>query len=140
MADAKEIVRRFYEEPWSGDFSVIDELVSPDYVAHDPAEPEPIRGPAGANGNVEKYLAGFSDARVTVDDQVAEGNMVATRWTGHGTHSGEIAGVAPTGKEVTVSGLTISRLENGLVVEEWTNWDTLGMLMQLGAVPMPSPA
>ena len=139
MADAKEIVRRFYEEPWSGDFSVIDELVSPDYVAHDPAEPEPIRGPAGAKGNVEKYLAGFSDARVTVDDQVAEGNMVATRWTGHGTHSGEIAGVAPTGKEVTISGLTISRLENGLVVEEWTNWDTLGMLMQMGAVPMPSP-
>ena len=138
MADAKEIVRRFYEEPWSGDFGVIDELVSPDYIAHDPSEPEPIRGPAGAKANVEKYLAGFSDARVTVDEQIAEGNTVATRWTGHGTHSGEIAGVAPTGKEVTVSGLTITRLENGLVVEEWTNWDTLGMLIQLGAVPMPA--
>jgi steroid delta-isomerase-like uncharacterized protein len=140
MADVKNIVRRVVEEPWSGDFSAIDELVSPDFVGQDTAEPEPIRGPAGAKANVEKYLAGFSNARVTVDEQIAEGTTVVTRWTGRGTHDGEIAGIAPTGKEVTVSGLTISRLENGKVVQEFTIWDTLGMLVQLGAVPMPATA
>jgi steroid delta-isomerase-like uncharacterized protein len=140
MADAKEIVRRLTEEPWTGNVAVIDELASPDYVGHDPTESEPIRGPAGLKASLEKYKTGFSDARVTVDDQIAEGDRVATRWTGRGTHDGEIIGVAPTGKEVTVSGLTISRVENGLVVEEQTEWDALGMLVQLGAVPAPTAA
>ena len=140
MADAKEIVKRLIEEPWTGSFDVIDELVSPDFVGYDAAEPEPIRGPAGVKANVEKYLAGFSDARCTVDDQVAEGDKVATRWTGHGTHDGEMAGIAPTGKEVTITGLTISKVENGKLVEDRTVWDTLGMLVQLGAVPMPTTA
>ena len=88
----------------------------------------------------EPRTTGFSDARVTVDDQIAEGDKVATRWTGRGTHDGEIVGVAPTGKEVTVSGLTISRVKNGLVVEEQTEWDALGMLVQLGVVPAPTAA
>jgi predicted ester cyclase len=114
--------------------------VSPDFVGYDAAEPEPIRGPAGVKANVEKYLTGFSNARVTVDDQVVEGNKVATRWTGKGTHDGEIAGVAPTGKEVTITGLTISTVENGKLVEDRTVWDTLGMLVQLGAVPVPTSA
>jgi predicted ester cyclase len=140
MADAKEIVKRLIEEPWTGSFDVIDELVSPGFVGYDAAEPEPIRGPGGVKANVEKYLAGFSDARCTVDDQVAEGNKVATRWTGTGTHDGEIAGIAPTGKEVTITGLTISKVENGMLVEDRTVWDTLGMLVQLGAVPMPTTA
>jgi len=69
-----------------------------------------------------------------------EGDHVATRWTGRGTHTGEIAGIAPTGKDVTVSGITVSRFEDGLVVEEWTTWDTLGMLVQIGAVPAPAQA
>ena len=140
MADAKEIVRRLTEEPWTGNVGVIDELASPDYIGRDPTEPEPVRGHAGLKAQLEKYKAGFSDARVTVDDQFAEGDRVATRWTGRGTHDGEIIGVAATGKEVTVSGLTISRVENGLVVEEQTEWDALGMLVQLGAVPAPTTA
>ncbi len=140
MTDAKQIVRRLIEEPWKGNWDVIDEYVAPGYVGHDPAEPEPIRGPAGVRANIEKYLAGFPGGGITVDDQIAEGDKVATRWTGRGTHTGEMAGISPTGKEVTVSGLTLSRLENGMVVEEWTTWDTLGMLMQLGAVPAPAQA
>jgi steroid delta-isomerase-like uncharacterized protein len=140
MADAKEVVRRLFEEPWTGDFSAVDEFVSPDYIGYDAAEPEPIRGPAGLKANVEKYQAGFSNARITVDEQIAEGDVVATRWTGKGTHDGEIAGVAATGKEVTITGLTISRLENGMLVEDRSVWDTFGMLVQLGAVPMPATA
>ena len=138
MADAKLIVKRLFEEPWKGNFEVIDEFVAPNYVGHDPAEPEPIRGPAGLRANIEKYLAGFPDGGITVDDQIVDGDKVATRWTGRGTQTGEVAGIAPTGKEVTISGLTISRLEGGMVVEEWATWDTLGMLIQLGAIPEPA--
>jgi steroid delta-isomerase-like uncharacterized protein len=135
-----EIVRRLWEEPWKGNWDVIETFVSPDYVGHDPSEPEPIRGPAGVRANVEKYLASFAGAAITVDHQVVEGEHVATRWTGRGTHTGEIAGIAPTGKDVTVSGITVSRFDDGLVLEEWTTWDTLGMLVQLGAVPAPAQA
>jgi len=140
MADSKTIVRRLLEEPWTGNWNVIDEAVAPGYVGYDPAVPEPIRGPAGVRANIQQYIDGFSDARITVDDQIAEGDKVATRWTGRGTQTGEISGIAPTGKQVTVTGLTISRLEGGMVVEEWTTWDTLGMLVQLGAVPAPAQA
>ncbi len=140
MADAKQIVKRLLEEPWTGSFDVIDEFVSPTYVGYDPSQPEPIRGIDGLKANFRQYMDGFHDARITVDDQIAEGDKVASRWTGRGTHTGEIAGIAPTGKEVTVTGLTISRLEAGKVAEEWTTWDTLGMLVQLGAIPAPAHA
>lgn len=135
MADAKKILRHLVEEPWKGNMDVIDEYIAPGYIGHDPSEPEPIRGPQGFRTQVEKYLAGFPDGRLTVEDQFAEGDMVATRWTGRGTHTGEIAGISPTGKEVTVTGLTFSRIEGDKVIEEWNTWDTLGMLVQLGAVP-----
>lgn len=140
MVDAKDIVKRLFEEPWKGNFEVFDEFVSPDYIGHDPAEPEPIRGPAGARANIEKYLAGFPGGAITVDEQIAEGDTVATRWTGRGTHGGEVAGIAPTGKDVTVAGVTISRIIDGKVVEDWTSWDTLGMLVQLGAIQEPARA
>lgn len=139
-ADAnKEIVRRLGVEPWEGSLGVIDELVAPDYVGHDPAQPE-MQGPQGIKEFVTGYLAGFPDGRITIDEQLAEGDLVATRWTGRGTHQGELMGIPPTGKQVTVSGITISRVKNGKVVEEWSNWDTLGMLQQLGVVPQMAGA
>jgi steroid delta-isomerase-like uncharacterized protein len=140
MPFEKEIVKRLFEEPWTGNFDAVDEFVAADYIGYDPSEPEPVKGPAGLKANVEKYLAGFSDARITVDEQIAEGDMVATRWTGRGTHDGEIAGIAPTGKQVTVQGLTLSRLKDGKVVEEHQVWDALGMMVQIGAVPAPAAA
>jgi steroid delta-isomerase-like uncharacterized protein len=140
MADAKDVVRRLIEEPWRGNVDIIDELVAPNYVAHDASEPEPIRGPEGVKANIRTYMAGVPDGQITVDHQIAEGSTVATRWTGRGTQTGEVAGIAATGKQVTVTGLTISRVERGQVVEEWTVWDTLGMLVQLGAVPEPARA
>jgi predicted ester cyclase len=139
MATNKEIVRRALEEPWR-DISVIDEVVDSSYVGYDPASPEPLRGPEGAKENVNQYRSAFEGAQITVKEQIAEGDFVATRWEGRGRHTGEILGTAPTGRDVVVSGLTLSRLANGKIVEEWTNWDTLGMLQQIGAVPAMSPA
>jgi steroid delta-isomerase-like uncharacterized protein len=130
----KEIVRRLGVEPWEGNLGVIDELVATDYVGHDPAQPE-MHGPDGIREFITTYLAGFPDGKITIDEQLAEGDLVASRWTGRGTQQGELMGVPPTGRQVTVSGITISRVKNGKVVEEWSNWDTLGMLQQLGVVP-----
>lgn len=140
MADHKTIIRQLIEEPWKGNLDVIDQYVAPGYVGHDPSQPQLIRGPDGLRATFQGYIDGFSDARITIDQQIAEGDLVASRWTGRGTHNGEIMGVAPTGKEVTVSGITLSKLQGGQVIEEWVNWDTLGMLAQLGAIPIPSTA
>jgi hypothetical protein len=136
----KTIVRRLLEEPWTGNLGIIDEYVDAKYVGYDPSQPEPLRGPQEVKEFVQMFLSGFSDGRITVDDQFAEGDMVASRWTGRGTQDGELMGIAPTKKQVTVPGITISKLKNGKVVEEWSNWDTLGMLQQLGAVPEPARA
>jgi predicted ester cyclase len=131
----KVIVRRAFEEPWKGNLDVIDELIATQYIGHDPANPEPLRGPAGVKEFISTYRAAFPDARITVEQQLAEGDLVATRWTGRGTHEGELMGISPTGKRVTVSGLTISRLEGDKIVEEFQNWDTFGRMQQLEAVP-----
>jgi steroid delta-isomerase-like uncharacterized protein len=131
----KKIVRRAFEEPWKGNLEVVDELYASNYIGHDPAVPEPLRGPKGVKEFISTYRAAFPDARITVEQQLAEGDLVATRWTGHGTHEGELMGISPTGKHVTVSGLTITRLEGDKIVEGFLNWDTFGMMQQLDAVP-----
>ncbi len=135
----KEIVRRALEEPWRNP-DVLDELVSDDYVGYDPSNPEPLRGVQGLKEFVNQYRSAFEGAQITVKQQIGEGDTVATRWEGRGRHTGELMGIPPTGKETVVSGLTLSRLKDGKIVEEYTNWDTLGMLQQLGAVPTGAPA
>jgi predicted ester cyclase len=140
MAEAKLRVQRLFEEPWKGNWDVIDEVVAPAYVGYDSGQPEPVHGPDGLREYFRRYSDAFPDARLTVHEQVVEGDKVATRWSARGTHAGEIAGIGPTGKEVTVSGLTISTLERGQVVQQWTTWDRLGMLVQLGAVPTAAEA
>lgn len=138
--DASTITRRVLEEPWRGNIDVIDELVASSYIGFDQAEPAPTQGSAAMRENVERYLAAFQDGSLVVDGQIVEGNRVSTRWTMKGTHTGEFAGMAPTGKQVTVSGVTISRIASGKVVEAWTTWDRLGLLVQLGAVGEPARA
>jgi predicted ester cyclase len=138
-AKNKDIVRRALEEPWRN-VDVLDELVSSDYIGNDPALPEPVRGIQGAKDNVNQYRAAFAGAQITVSELVGEGDLVASRWEGRGRHTGEIMGIAPTGRDVVVSGQTLSRLDKGKIVEEWANWDTLGMLQQIGAVPVGTPA
>src|SRR5947199_5825053 len=90
----KEIVRRLGVEPWEGKMGVIDEVVSPGYVGHDPAQPT-LQGPDGIKGFITAYLAGFPDGRIAIEEQLAEGDVVATRWTGRGTHTGELMGIPP---------------------------------------------
>jgi steroid delta-isomerase-like uncharacterized protein len=139
VADPKEIVRRVIEGVWT-DETVVDELVSDEYVGHDPAMPQPIRGRQGTKDNYRQYSDAFQGAHISVQEQIAEGDTVATRWEARGTHTGEMMGIPPTGREIVVTGQTISKLRDGKVTEEWTNWDTLGMLQQIGAIPTGAPA
>ena len=88
----------------AGKLDEVLELVGDDYVGHIPGVPEPIRGKDGFREFVNSYLAGFPDGTITVDDQIAEGEFVATRWTGRGTNTGELMGMPPTGKQVTLKG------------------------------------
>jgi steroid delta-isomerase-like uncharacterized protein len=140
MADIKEISRRLAEDPWRGKLDETVELVADDYVGHIPGTPQPIRGKNGYREFVTTYLSAFPDGTITIDDQIAEGELVATRWTGRGTNTGELMGMPPSGREVTLPGITYSRIVDGTLRESWVIWDTLSMLQQLGAVPETMPA
>ena len=109
-------------------------LVQATFVNHDPATGE-SKGPQGTRELIEGYRTAFPDIKITVEEQIAEGDLVATRWTAKGTHKGELMGIAPTGKESTVTGVTIDKIKDGKIVESWNNWDTLGMMQQLGVIP-----
>jgi predicted ester cyclase len=138
--DGKLIARWVIEEPWKGNWHVLDRHVSPTYIGHDLAEAESRPGPAALRASLERYAHAFPDGRLSVEDQIAEGGTVTSRWTFSGTQTGDLDGIPPTGKQVTVAGMTISRIDGDLVVEEWTSWDRLGILVQLGAVSEPAHA
>jgi predicted ester cyclase len=82
----------------------------------------------------------FPDTHFTIDAMVAEGDLVATRWTAQGTHTGDLMGIAPSGQRVTVTGMNINRVVNGKLSEGWGNFDQLGLLQQIGAIPMARQA
>jgi steroid delta-isomerase-like uncharacterized protein len=139
--DPKRVSRQVLEEVFDrGRLDVADELFAPNFVGHDPALPAPTTGVEAFKELVTGYRTAFPDLHVTVDEQVAEGTRVVTRWTAVGTHKGDLWGMTPTGKQATVTGITIDHVENGRIVESWTNWDTLGMMQQLGVVPAMAPA
>ena len=135
----KAIARRAIEEVFSaqGNLDVADELFAPNYVHHDPASPEDIRGPEGAKEFAGMYRTAFPDVQLSTQDQIAEGDKVVTRWIASGTHQGEFMGIAPSGNRVTVAGTSIERIVDGKIVETWDNYDALGMMQQIGATPFP---
>jgi steroid delta-isomerase-like uncharacterized protein len=136
MEANKAASRRILEEIFgAGRYEIADELIAADAVGHDPALPEPVKGPEGLKEAARGYRAAFPDLKLTADTVIAEGDTVAIRWIATGTHKGDLFGIAPTGKEATITGITIDRHADGKIVESWTNWDTLGLLQQLGAVP-----
>lgn len=129
----KAIVRRVLEEGMTRhDTSVIAEIY-PNCVYHSPVNGE-LRGDAFREF-VASILLAFPDAFATVLDQIAEGDKVMTHWSFTGTHKGKLLGIPPTGRRVTVTGICIDRIIDGKIVEEWEEWDSLGMMRQLGVVP-----
>ena len=133
-AENKGQLRRLFEEVWNqGSLAVVDELLVADYVLHDPAQQ--VRGPEGFKAYVSAFRAAFPDMHATIEDQIAEDDMVAMRVTVRATHKGEFQGLPPTGKQVILTGIDIQRIVDGKIAENWVNLDALGLLQQLGVIP-----
>jgi steroid delta-isomerase-like uncharacterized protein len=129
----KAQVRRVIDEIYNrGDLAVVDELAASDLVIH--VSSGEIRGREGGKQYVLALRTGFPDLHLTVEDQIAEGDMVVTRWTARGTHTGEFQSIPATGKAIRVAGTDIDRVIDGKSVECWAHVDELGLMQQLGAV------
>ena len=133
IEENKAVARRWNDEIWDkGNLAIIDELFASDFVWH--------HAPPGMMPNVESYkqyqtesLGAFGDMNCTVEVMVAEEDKVAIRWNWRGTHRGGYMGIAPTGKQVIMTGISILRVADGKIVEEWTEADNLGFMEQLGS-------
>jgi predicted ester cyclase len=131
-----QLAQRFFDEMCNGrNLALADQLFSPEHSYHDPGSPGVAAGPRGMKELIGTYQRAVEDARWTVDAMFRHGELIVTRWTGSGTHTGDLFGIRPTGKKVSVDGIWIHRVAGGQIVESWNCWDTLGMLQQLGAVP-----
>lgn len=132
----KDLVRRgLVEQVWNaGSQEAVDEVFAPDYRGHDPDRPD-LAGPEAVKRSVAQFHAAFPDFAISIDDLVAEDDRVVWRYTMTGTHSAEFLGVPATGRRVTATGISIFRVEDGMLREGWINFDALGMLRQMGALP-----
>jgi steroid delta-isomerase-like uncharacterized protein len=130
------IVRRFVEALNKGDEAGLESLVADDFVCHvagglaaGAKGPEVWRRRAGA------LRAAFPDYRITIEDLLADGDQVVMRYRGQGTHRGPLFGANPTNSPVTYTGIMVVRIREGKLVEEWTEYDQLGLMRQIGALP-----
>ena len=133
----KALVVRFVQEFWSqGNLAAADELMTPDVVIHQPE----VGGIAGLKAFNTAMRTAFPDWHSTPEELIAEGDRVAERWTGRGTHRGEFQGIPPTGKQVAVPGVVFYRIQDGKIVEFRGSFDLLSLLQQLGVSPALTPA
>jgi len=129
----KALVRRVYEEGLNrGNLAVLDELLGEDLVDHS-LFPGRETGRESFKRRFTLVRTAFPDATMTVEDAMADGDKVICRWTLRGTHAGPFGSVPPTGRSVVVTGINITRIAGGKIVEHWANFDHLGLLQQLGA-------
>jgi steroid delta-isomerase-like uncharacterized protein len=136
----KAIVRRLYEEVWNKRrVELVDELMSPSHAMHDSHLPDSGVGPEAYKRNVARFVTGFPDLHLAVEDMVAENDKVAVAWTISGTHKGEFRGVSPTGKKVSLEGITINHIANGKIMDSYVSADYLGLMQQLGVAPAFGP-
>src|SRR5262245_33751338 len=130
----KALVRRYYAEVLNQrNIAVLDELCSPTFVSQ--FSTGPAVGLAQFRQGVIASHTAFPDLHVTVQDQIADGDKVVTRWMAQGAHQGPFAGIPPTGKRVTVTAIHIHRVTNGKLIEHWEEINLLGLMQQLGVIP-----
>ena len=131
----KALANRVWEEVWHlGNLNLIDEWFTQDFVRHDPGG-RVLRGTDQNRQFIGSLRLSFPDVRYTVDDQIAEGDKVVVRYHFQGTNLGTFQGIPPTGKQITYTGILIYRFADGKIAEQWTEFDLLGLLRQLGVVP-----
>jgi steroid delta-isomerase-like uncharacterized protein len=135
----KSIVYRWVTEAWNqGNFSSVQALYPASYLLHDVSSPVAVQGPQGLVQFIGVMRQAYPDLRMNVTQTAAEGELVA--WSFHfvGTQTGELIGIPASGRKVEIDGMVFSRFEQGKWVEDYTNWDQLGMLRQIGAIPAPA--
>ena len=132
--DNKALTRRWFEEVWNkGRDDAIDEMMAPEGVAHGLEEAGGrLSGPAAFKRFYNQFRSGFPDTRVTIDQIIAEGDLVAVRFTARATHAGDGLGIKATGRPVTVTALAMARWRDGRIVEAWNEFDVAGLLRQIG--------
>jgi steroid delta-isomerase-like uncharacterized protein len=133
----KAVIRRWIEAYNERDLEAEAAVLAADYVAHVPAAPGPLEGLEAWRQFSGPFAEAFPDLRLTVEDIMAEGDMVAARVAFDGTHRGEFQGIPPSGKEVAFSSIEVNRVVDGKVEEHWVELDLLGLMQQLGAIPEP---
>jgi ketosteroid isomerase-like protein len=131
--------RWFFDIIAEGRLSVADEIFAANHVIHDPHGPPGgwPDGPEGLKMVARIFGGGFSGWDIVVDDQIAEGDRVASRWIASATNTGPVQGMPATGRPVRVTGVNVARFEDGKIAESWFNFDMLTLLQQLGAIPAP---
>ncbi len=135
--DNKILTHRLMECWNQGNIALLEEVLVPGFILHDPSSPIPAPGICNRE-DYKHYLASFVAAwqgHFTIEDTIAERDMVVNRWTYRGTHRGEWRGVSPTSNAVTFTGTAIYRAVDGKLVEGWENVDNLGVMRQLGLIP-----
>jgi predicted ester cyclase len=130
----KAIARRFFVALEANDQTALKELLAPHFVGHHFGAPGPLNHEMLLQG-ISAVNSAFSNNEYTIEDQIAEGDMVATRVTWRAIHSGDYQGLSPTGKQITISGIAIERHKDGKIVERWLNYDQWGLMQQLGLIP-----
>ncbi len=140
LTDAnKELIRRYVEaidNNDSSDWSILDEYIAEDFVAHNPPLPGATLDRDGMKEAAEIFRQA-TPGRHEIKMQVAEGDLVVCYIVGRGVHAGEILGLTPTGKEVETAGIVIHRIADGKIVEYWSVVDMAGVLQQVGVLPSP---
>jgi steroid delta-isomerase-like uncharacterized protein len=137
-ANNKEIAQRFMDECWNiGKMDSVRELVAEDCRIHDPVFPSLTSGADNLQRHIAMCRNAFPDLNFTIDDTIAERNEVVHHWTARGTHKAEFLGMQPTNRSATISGTTIFRMEGSKIVEQWSDWNLMSLLEQLGVTAAP---
>jgi steroid delta-isomerase-like uncharacterized protein len=134
--DNKALAHRFIEAINQKDFALIDQIYAPTYVRHDPANPQ-VRSREDYKQWLTQLCTAFPDLQFTIDDLMADGDKIICRFTSRGTHTGQWRGMPTTSKQAVVTGIGVSHIVEGKVVEDWYNTDILGLVQQLG-VALPT--
>ena len=136
IEEKKELVRQFYDELYNQhNLAAVDDCLGADYVSHEnagPDEKEVDRNPEDIKKMVQMFYSAFPDQKTRFDAITVEDDLIVTPWTTQGTHYGDFMGIAPTRKQVTISGTCLDRVVDGKIVESWVKWDLADLLRQLG--------
>jgi steroid delta-isomerase-like uncharacterized protein len=135
----KALIHRFFEAFNAGDLDGVAAVFDPNAVVHNSGAPDPLNL-EGFKQLAAVFLAAFPGGKHSIEDMIVEGDKVVTRITYRGTHTGDLMGIPPTGKQVATSAMTIDQIANGKIVETWRLFDQMGMMQQLGVIPAPEQA